>query len=112
MKKQNFDDLVEEAINNIRDDRQKTNELLGDLIVYIGGGPDRHKEVGFTLAKYLETLQRSNEQLVKISAITKKTDDFDSELSETERDSIFDKLNNTIIKTEATPKAKAKKVQK
>jgi len=44
-------------------------------------------------AKYLETLQRSNEQLVKLTAMLQKTlrDDY-GQLSQTDTDEIFDSL--------------------
>jgi hypothetical protein len=91
--KQNFDKLTSEAINNIRDDREQTQELLQDLIKYLSGADERHKEVGLTAAKYMETLQRSNEQLVKIAALKQKTESSDSSLSDDEREEIFKQLN-------------------
>jgi len=91
--KQDFDKLTSEAINNIRDDRGQTQELLQDLIKYLSGADERHKEVGLTAAKYMETLQRSNEQLVKIAALKQKTESSDSSLSDDEREEIFKQLN-------------------
>lgn len=91
--KQNFDKLTSEAINNIRDDREQTQELLQDLIKYLSGADERHKEVGLTAAKYMETLQRSNEQLVKIASLKQKTESTDSSLSDEEREEIFKQLN-------------------
>ena len=67
-----LDKYIHEAIKNIRDDRETTKELLNDLVQYIAKNEQNHKEVGLTAAKYLETLQRSNEQLVKISGIVQK----------------------------------------
>lgn len=94
-----FEELAKEAIFNVRKDRKKTQELLHDLIGYTAGGADRHKEVGFTLAKYLETLQRSNEQLVKLLPLIKEKDDpFKSEISNQERESIFEQLNDVAKK--------------
>ncbi len=105
-KKNNFEDLIEEAVDNIRSDRKETMDLLKDLQAWmIGpnssnnlGTSDRHREVGFTLAKYVEVLQRSNEQLVKIASLNKKNEEADSELSEKDRSDIFDELhkNKTI----------------
>ena len=91
--KQNFSKLTEEAINNIREDREQTKELLQDLIKYLTGAEERHKEVGITAAKYMETLQRSNEQLVKIASLKQKNEVGDSSLSEQEREEIFEELN-------------------
>jgi hypothetical protein len=93
MKKQDFTELTAEAINNIREDREQTKELLQDLIKYLSGADERHKEVGITAAKYMETLQRSNEQLVKIASLKQKNEVGDSSLSEQERAEIFDQLN-------------------
>lgn len=65
-------DLLEEAVSNIREDRGLTYELINELRADLITSKVTHKEVGFTAAKYLETLQRSNEQLVKVIAIMKK----------------------------------------
>ena len=66
------DEILDEAITNIRKDRDVTKRLLDDIMVYLSKSEERHREVGITAAKYVETLQRSNEQLVKISALLKK----------------------------------------
>lgn len=108
-KKQSFDNLVEEALVNIREDRQETKDLLADLTAYITSGTDRHKEVGFTLAKYLEVLQRSNEQLVKITTIIKKKEDGNEDLNEDDRNSIFDELNTAVQAPAAKDPKKIKK---
>ena len=49
--------------------------------------------MGITAAKYVETLQRSNEQLVKIASLKQKTEKNETGLSEEERDEIFKELN-------------------
>tara|TARA_Y100001938_G_scaffold140571_1_gene208930 strand:- start:7540 stop:7824 length:285 start_codon:yes stop_codon:yes gene_type:complete len=91
--KRRFSELTEEAIKNIRSDREQTKELLQDIVKYLAGAEERHKEVGLTVAKYLETLQRSNEQLVKIASLQQKTEGGDTSLSEQERAEIFEELN-------------------
>lgn len=91
--KKDFDSLIEEAIDNIREDRSQTSNLLFDLMNYISGDADRHKEVSLAMAKYVETLQRSNEQLVKITSLVQKDRSANSELTEAELDNIFDELN-------------------
>jgi len=85
--------LMEEAIHNIREDRNQTKELLKDLVKYISGAEERHKESGLIAAKYVETLQRSNDQLVKIVSLRHKNINDDSKLSNQERNEIFDELN-------------------
>ena len=72
--KKDFETLAEEAIENIRADRDQTKELL----------------------KYVETLQRSNEQLVKIVSLQKKSEIKETALSEDERNEIFEQLNKEV----------------
>lgn len=92
-KKKDFSSLTDEALDNIREDRKKTELLLSKMVEFIAKDENHHKEVGFTLAKYLETLQRSNEQLVKIVSLLKKEEKDDSSLSEDDKENIFEKLN-------------------
>ena len=88
-----FELLAEEALTNIREDRDQTKDLLRDLIKYISSEEHRHKDVGLIAAKYVETLQRSNEQLVKIAGLKQKTEKESLGLSPEERDEIFKELN-------------------
>lgn len=85
--------ILEEAISNIREDRKKALSLLEDLAEFIGQSQDRHKDVGQTAAKYLETLQRSNEQLVKITALLQKdkNDEF-GDIDTKDADSLYDEF--------------------
>ncbi len=66
------DDQIKKALKNIEDDRKITKELLDDAIKYVAVDEARHREVGIIMAKYVETLQRSNEQLVKVIGIMSK----------------------------------------
>jgi len=93
-KKQNIDEYLKEAIDNIRDDRDVTKELLDDVIQFLAKGESTHRDVGLTAAKYVETLQRSNEQLVKISGLLLKREDADTAVSLTDMDK--DKLYDLI----------------
>ena len=69
-----LDVFIEEAIKNIRDDRDITSTLLTKLFTEINkaDNSEAHKNLGFIAAKYVETLQRSNEQLVKLTSILSK----------------------------------------
>lgn len=88
---------LEEAINNIREDRKKAESLLKDIASFIGQSQDRHREVGLTAAKYLETLQRSNEQLVKITAILQKSSDSEyGDLDDSEKSTMYDEIEKNI----------------
>tara|TARA_Y100001937_G_C6992688_1_gene272831 strand:+ start:64 stop:351 length:288 start_codon:yes stop_codon:yes gene_type:complete len=66
------DKYINEAISNIRQDREITRELLDDAIKWLSKDESRHREIGITLSKYVETLQRSNEQLVKVVSLLNK----------------------------------------
>lgn len=88
-----IDNYLDEAIGNIRNDREITKELLNDLIVYLSADEARHREVGTIAAKYVETLQRSNEQLVKVVTLLQKKQDGTAVLSELDKTEIFEILN-------------------
>jgi hypothetical protein len=88
----NLDHYLEEAVKNVEDDREVTKELLDDVMRLISKNEEHHKYVGQTAAKYVETLQRSNEQLVKISALIYKQQSADTGLSDTDKTEIFDML--------------------
>ena len=45
--------FIEEAVENIRRDRETTQELLSDLINIAGQSEHNHKEVSLAAAKYL-----------------------------------------------------------
>jgi hypothetical protein len=93
----NLDHYLEEAIKNIQDDREVTKELLDDVLRYISKDEEHHKFVGQTAAKYVETLQRSNEQLVKISGLIHKQQLGNTGLSDDDRADIFDILQGEQI---------------
>ena len=84
--------IINEAIKIIRNDRDITRRLLDDVVVYLSKSEERHREGGMTAAKYVETLQRSNEQLVKISALLKKTEEKQTGLTADDKRDIFDML--------------------
>ena len=99
--KKSLDELLEQAINNISQDRAVTNTLLIDLMKHMKvTGDHMHEQVGPVAAKYVETLQRSNEQLVKVSALVHKKDNTKVGLSDSERDEIFDIINNSEVESE------------
>tara|TARA_R100000005_G_scaffold96598_2_gene84958 strand:+ start:4806 stop:5096 length:291 start_codon:yes stop_codon:yes gene_type:complete len=88
-----LEDFIERANKNIIDDRAATSSLLMTLMKYMKSGEDRHKEVGLIAAKYLETLQRSNEQLVKLAALMQKGERSDQGISEEDKQELFDLIN-------------------
>lgn len=92
MKKENMKDYFSEAIKNIRNDRAVTTKLLIEIMDYLKGSETRHQEVGTTAAKYVETLQRSNEQLVKLVALLQKDGATKQGLTDEDKSEIFDLL--------------------
>jgi len=83
---------LNEIINNIRDDREVTRELLDDAMKWLSKDESRHREVGIVMSKYVETLQRSNEQLVKVVGIMKKTNS-DKGLSDIDKEELYDMIS-------------------
>tara|TARA_Y100000114_G_C11632934_1_gene265308 strand:- start:407 stop:703 length:297 start_codon:yes stop_codon:yes gene_type:complete len=85
-----LENYIQEAIKNIRDDRDVTSTLLTQVFAEITNGQETHKDLGLIAAKYVETLQRSNEQLVKLTSIMAKKTDTGVQLSEEDKKSLFD----------------------
>ena len=92
---ENINSFIDETIENIRNDRALASELLYDLLNHIKESNDRHERNGPGAAKYLETLQRSNEQLVKVAAIIQKNQSSSAGLSDLDKNELFDMIGGT-----------------
>tara|TARA_B100001094_G_C18158891_1_gene788150 strand:- start:1516 stop:1800 length:285 start_codon:yes stop_codon:yes gene_type:complete len=90
-----LDSYIEETIKNIRSDRAITTTLLMELMEYMKKDEDRKESVGTIAAKYVETLQRSNEQLVKVSALIQKKTSGSDELTSQDKEELFDLIKET-----------------
>ena len=90
----NLESLINESIDNIRDDRAVASTLLVDLVNHIKTDKHQHKESGQVAAKYLETLQRSNEQMVKISTLLHKKTASKDGLSDLDKKELYDLIGN------------------
>ena len=86
---------IDEAIKNIRSDRAITTTLLMELMEYIKKDENRKESVGTIAAKYVETLQRSNEQLVKVSALLQKKSGAEQGLTDEDKSELFDLIKET-----------------
>ena len=86
---------ISEAIKNIRSDRAITTSLLMELMEYMKKEDDRKESVGTIAAKYVETLQRSNEQLVKVSALLQKKVGSEQGLTDEDKSGLFDLIKET-----------------
>ena len=87
-----LDTYLQDAIQNIEEDRAVTKILLLDVIQYVKNSKDNHKDIGHIAAKYVETLQRSNEQLVKIASLLQKKSTESQNLSDKDKDELFDMI--------------------
>jgi hypothetical protein len=89
----NSKEFVDEAIKNIRDDRAMASTLLIELMKILKTDETKHQLSGPVAAKYLETLQRSNEQLVKLASLISKKESASTNLSQFEKSEIYDLIN-------------------
>tara|TARA_R110000765_G_scaffold376123_3_gene466838 strand:+ start:1194 stop:1478 length:285 start_codon:yes stop_codon:yes gene_type:complete len=92
---QELEKYIEEALENIHSDRKVTNDLLKDVMRYLATNDANHEKVGPVAAKYVETLQRSNEQLVKIAALLQKQAAKSEGLTTEDKDELFDMIQET-----------------
>ena len=92
--KRSLNEIIEKSITNIENDRSTAELLLADIVVYMKKtGDAAHGSSGHIAAQYLETLQRSNEQLVKIAGIVQKNEGSSERgISEAEKSSLFDMI--------------------
>ena len=91
--RKDIEEYVEEAINNIRNDRAVASSLLIELMNHLKQDDARHQYSGPVAAKYLEVLQRSNEQLVKITALLNKKRSPEDGLTAKDKEEIYDIIN-------------------
>tara|TARA_R100000700_G_C3170831_1_gene145443 strand:- start:205 stop:507 length:303 start_codon:yes stop_codon:yes gene_type:complete len=92
MKTKELDTLMNEALDNIRDDRKLAREFLNEIANQIATDSEQNKYLSPVAAKHIETMQRSNEQLVKLIGLRQKRQVENMDLSESDKDSIFDML--------------------
>ena len=90
MSGQDLDSLINEALGNIRNDRKVAREFLNEIANLIANDTDQNKYLSPVAAKHIETMQRSNEQLVKLIGMRQKTYQTPVELSEEDKNSLFD----------------------
>ena len=88
-----IEEYIEETTTNIREDRAMAKSLLMDAINDMKVSDSARKELGPIAAKYVENLQRSNEQMVKVTALLQKRASNNTALSEHDKEQLFDLLN-------------------
>ena len=90
MSKKDLESLIEEALGNIRSDRKIAREFLNEIANQIASNAEQNKYLSPVAAKHIETLQRSNEQLVKLIGLRQKDQSTSVELSEEDKNNLFD----------------------
>ena len=89
---QEFDDLMDEAIENIRTDRELAREFLNELANQIAQNAENKRALSPVAAKHIETMQRSNEQLVKVLNLKQTEKSKECGLSEDDKPNLFDMI--------------------
>ena len=92
MSNKNLESLISEALDNIRNDRKIAREFLNEIANQIAADSEQNKYLSTVAAKHIETLQRSNEQLVKLIGLRQKKENQSSSLSEDDKASLFDMI--------------------
>ena len=94
-KSTDFETIVEEAIKNIRDDRDRALSCLNQLQIWIQAGGERMGDGASSMAKLLEVCQRSNEQFVKLAAlkIKDRVENEDNTLTEEDREKMYEDIS-------------------
>jgi hypothetical protein len=95
-KRRNLEEYIQEATRNVREDRALAKSLLMDAMKDMKMSDGARKELGSIAAKYVENLQRSNEQMVKISALLQKQQGSTAGLSEEDKSDLYDMLDKEV----------------
>jgi wobble nucleotide-excising tRNase len=95
MSAKNLELLIDEALDNIRNDRKIAREFLNEIANQIAIDADQNKYLSPVAAKHIETMQRSNEQLVKLIALRQKAQSQGFDLSEEDKNDLFDLIQNS-----------------
>ena len=96
MSSKSLENLIEEALDNIRSDRKLAREFLNEVANQIVREPDQNKYLSPVAAKHVESLQRSNEQLVKLIGLRQKGTTQTQTLSEQDKNNLFDIIQGEI----------------
>ena len=91
----NLEEYVEETTKNIREDRAMAKTLLMDVMADMAASTTDRREMGPIAAKFVENLQRSNEQMVKLAAILQRQKTGNTGLTADDKEQLFDLLNES-----------------
>jgi len=91
-----LEDYIEESTTNIREDRAMAKSLLMDAINDMKTSDVARRELGSIAAKYVENLQRSNEQMVKLTGLLQKQSSSQLGLTADDKEQLYDLLNESL----------------
>tara|TARA_R110002074_G_scaffold48209_5_gene123402 strand:- start:1666 stop:1971 length:306 start_codon:yes stop_codon:yes gene_type:complete len=91
----NLDEYLEETTKNIREDRAMAKTLLMDVMADMKASSAERREMGPIAAKFVENLQRSNEQMVKLASIIQRQKTSSVGLTASDKEELFDLLNES-----------------
>lgn len=81
--------LWKESYQNALDDRENANILLVDLLKVSLNNSTNHLQFGTLMAKYLERMSKSNDQILKLAELIAKEEEKAETVSD---DEIFSKI--------------------
>lgn len=89
--------LFDEALGNVRSDRKKTNLASNILISQIKKNQNlsHDRDIAMSLSKYMESLTRSNEQLLKLLQIEQKNNPLDEDINEDDIKKAYDDIQGS-----------------
>ncbi|MAH51245.1 hypothetical protein CMI37_35840 [Candidatus Pacearchaeota archaeon] len=90
MSKKDLDTLIDEALDNIRHDRKLAQEFLNEIANQIALDAEQNRHLSPVAAKHVESMQRSNEQLVKLINLQLKGRTTVVDLSDDDKNQLFD----------------------
>lgn len=88
--KKDLESLINEALDNIRNDRKLARDFLNEIANEIASDSEKNRHLSPVAAKHIETLQRSNEQLVKLISLRQKSTSQTVELTDEDKNNLFD----------------------
>jgi len=82
---------IEKVIEYATSDRNLVGAMVLELMVKLKSTGESHRDVGPVLSKYIDNMQRSNEQILKAASIILKEDRFDDD-EDFSADDMFDEI--------------------
>ena len=90
-----------EIYQNAFQDREKASMLVTNLWKEITTDPEKHALYGTTITKYLERMNKSNDQLVKLAELMGRSETSEQE-EEVDIDDVYDKMTLISSKDEGS----------